>query len=434
MEIGCLVISHKKARVEDIEKIWVGDYESLAEFLRSDNISEFAFILTCNRFEIYAVGEDVECYLTDLSRKFGVENISEILIGDSCLEHILRVASGLESMMVGEDQILGQVKDFYNICKKLGTIGETLDRVFGKAIQVGGKVRRETNISKGSVSIGSAAVELAEQVLGSLSGKKALLVGAGEMGTLVAKAIASKNVEAVLIANRTYSRAEELAKRIGGIAVKFDRLEEYLKISDVVISATSAPHTVISKEVVEKAMEGREKLLIIDIALPRDVDEDVKEIPGVQLYTIDDLRKISEENLRKRLNEVSKAEKIIFRELQNLKASLKDLRAKEAIAKMYIAAEKYIDDEVAELYSKLAAKYDVDGSVKELLYSFANSLIKKFLHTPTLRLREAARDGRPYVIDVINYLFGDGDVSACKNEETEKGQYKAHSQRGKVKQ
>ncbi len=434
MEIGCLVISHKKAKVEEIEKVWVGDYKSLAEFLRSDNISELAFILTCNRFEIYAVGEDIECYFKDLSRKFGVEHISEILIGDSCLEHILRVASGLESMMVGEDQILGQVRDFYNICKKLGTIGEILDKVFGKAIKVGRKVRRETNISKGSVSIGSAAVELAEQVLGNLNNKKALLIGAGEMGTLVAKAIASKNVEAVLIANRTYSRAEELAKKIGGIAVKFDKLEEYLKISDVVISATSAPHTVISKDIVEKAMKSREKLLIIDIALPRDVDEGVKEIPGVQLYTIDDLRKISEKNLRKRLNEVSKAEKIILMELQNLKASLKDLKAKRAIAKMYIAAEKYIDDEVAELYSKLVAKYNVDGSVKELLYSFANSLIKKFLHMPTVRLREAARNGRPYVIDVVNYLFGDGDVSACKNEEIEERQYKTNNKGGKVKQ
>ncbi len=432
MEIGCLVISHKKAKVEDIEKVWVGDYSKLASLLSSRSISEFAFIFTCNRFEVYAVGDEVKSYLKNVAEKFGVEDIAEILIGDDCLEHILRVASGLESMMVGEDQILGQVRHFHNMCKKLGTTGLVLDRVFNKAVQVGRRVRRETGISKGSVSIGSAAVELAEKVLGSLDGKRALLVGAGEMGTLVAKAIASKNVEAVLIANRTFSRAEELARKIGGIAVKFDRLEEYLKLCDVVISATSAPHKVISRDVVEKAMKERDKLVIIDIALPRDVDESVAEIEGVQLFTIDDLRRISEENLKRRLAEVSKAEKIIAEELNQLKLLLKDIKARAAIAAMYSSAKKFVDEEVNELYAKLAAKYGVDEEVKDLLYSFANSLIKKFLREPTVRLREAARDGKPFVIDAVMYLFGDGNVPDREVEEAKARQPATACERGKA--
>lgn len=426
MEIGCITVSHKKAPVERIEKIWIRDYSSLIKkILSHPSISECSFILTCNRFEIYVVGENVHNYLTNLSEEFGVEDIADILTDDTCMEHLLRVAAGLESMMVGEDQILGQVRYYYNLCKQYGGTGKILDKIFSKAIHVGRKVRRETEISKGSISIGSAAVELAEKVFGNLDGKKVLLIGAGEMGELVAKSIANRNVEAILIANRTYSRAEELAKKIGGIAVRFDKLEDCLKECDVVISATSAPHPVITKKTVEKVMRNRGNLIIIDIALPRDVEESVKEIKSVKLFTIDDLREVSEENLRRRLKEAKKAEKIIKEELEHLKSMLKDLKAEMAIAAMYSAAEKIKKEEIEELYSKLCAKYDVDEGAKELIECFANSFIKKFLRIPTVRLREAARDGKPYVIDTVKYLFGDEDVSKTKIEGTKKRQSKA---------
>jgi glutamyl-tRNA reductase len=435
MEVGCLVISHKKANVERIEKIWTGDYSSLSKrILSSPLVCECAFLTTCNRFEIYVAGNDVEKFLHRMSEKLGVADVAEIYTGERCLEHILRVASGLESMMVGENQILGQVRQFHNLCKELHCTGKFLDRIFSKAVQVGRRVRKETGIARGSVSIGSAAVELAEGILGDLKGKKVLLVGAGEMGTLVAKAIANKDVEAVLIANRTYARAEELAKKIGGIAVRFDRLEEYLKQCDIVISATSAPHIVISEDVVRKAMEERENLILIDIALPRDIDESVKRIKGVSLFTIDDLREISERNLRGRLHEVTKAEKIVKEEVEQLQLLLKDIKASIAIASMYSSAEKYKREEIEELYSKLSAKYDVGEDVREMLEDFANSLIKKFLRMPTVRLREAARNGRPYVIDAIEYLFGDEDVSETSDEKVEKRYPETDFQRGKIRQ
>lgn len=410
MEIGCIVISHKTAKVQDIERIWLDNQSKIAEVISKCLVSEFAYVFTCNRFEIYVVGDNVPQCLYDIAYEMGIADKAEILHGEDCLRHLLRVASGVESMIVGEEQILGQVRQCHNICRREGFTGEVLDRVFSKAVQVGRRVRRETRISKGSVSIGSAAVDVAEKILGSLDGKKALLVGAGEMGTLVAKAIANKNVEAVLIANRTYSKAEELARKIGGIAVRFDRLREYLRQCDVVISATSAPHTVITREDVERAMDGRDKkLLIIDIALPRDVDESVSEMDGVELLTIDDLRKVSEENLRMRLSEVSKAEKIIEEEVEQLKLLLKDIKARSAIAAMYSLARKYMDEEIEELYSKLSAKYGVDGEVRDMLESFANSLIKKFLREPTVRLRKAAREERMDIIEVAKYLFGDGN-------------------------
>ncbi len=417
MEIGCLVVSHKKAKVQDIERIWLENKSGIHDIISNCSVSEYAYIFTCNRFELYVVGEDIRGCLQGVVKKLGIEDKAEIFYGDDCLVHLMRVAAGVESMIVGEEQILGQVRQCHNICKQEGMIREVLDRIFSKAVQAGRRVRRETKISKGSVSIGSAAVDVAERVLGSLNGKKVLLVGAGEMGTLVAKAIANRDVEAILIANRTYSRAEELARRIGGIAVRFDMLKEYLKTCDVVISATSAPHTVISRADVEEVMKKRKKkLLIIDIALPRDVEESVGELDGVELLTIDDLRRVSEENLKKRLAEVAKAEKIIAEEVEQLKLLIKDINARSAIAAMYSLAEKYVEEEIDELYSKLTAKYGLDSDVREMLEDFANSLIKKFLREPTVRLREAARNEKNYIIESVKYLFGDGNGRIPKTE------------------
>ena len=421
MEIASLVISHKKASIKEIEKAWHGDCGLLMKRILSiPNIKECALIFTCNRVEVYVVGEKTEEMLRSFAKEMGVsERIISIYKNDECLEHILRVASGLESMIIGEDQILGQVRDFYNICKEFGGIGEVLDVVFRKAIHVGIKVRRLTNINKGSVSIGSAAVELAEKTFG-LKGKKVLVIGAGEMGTSVARALIGK--AEIYIANRTFERGEKLARYVGGKAVRFEELERWIKECDIVISATSSPTYIITKELVERIMRERNKpLLIIDIALPRDVEESVADVDGVTLYTIDDLRAVSEENLKRRLNEAKKAEEIIKEELEHLKQLLKDLRARKAIGLMYLASEEVKNDEIRELYSKLVARYGVDEGVIPILEDFVNSFVKKFLRKPTVRLREAARNGNFEVIEAVEYLFG-GDgygISETKVEEVE---------------
>jgi glutamyl-tRNA reductase len=421
MEIASLVISHKKASIKEIEKAWHGDCGLIMKRILSyPNIKECALIFTCNRVEVYVVGERTEEMLRSFAEEMGVsERIIDIYKDDRCLEHILRVASGLESMIIGEDQILGQVRDFYNICKEFGGIGEVLDVVFRKAIHVGIKVRRLTNINKGSVSIGSAAVELAEKTFG-LKGKKVLVIGAGEMGASVARALIGK--AEIYIANRTFERGEKLARYVGGKAVRFEELERWIKECDVVISATSSPTYIITKELVERIMRERNKpLLIIDIALPRDVEESVADVDGVTLYTIDDLRAVSEENLKRRLNEAKKAEEIIKEELEHLKQLLKDLRARKAIGLMYLASEEVKNDEIRELYSKLVAKYGVDEGVIPILEDFVKSFVKKFLRKPTVRLREAARNGNFEVIEAVEYLFGgDGHgISEAKVEEVE---------------
>ena len=425
MEIANLVVSHRKATIKEIERAWHGNYRMLIErILSQPDVKECAVILTCNRVEAYIVGHRTEEILRNFARKMNVsERIIEIHKDDKCLEHLLRVASGLESMMVGEDQILGQVRDFYRLSKEYGGIGDVLDIVFSKAINVGKKVRNMTKIGKGSVSIGSAAVELAERVLGTLRNKKVLIIGAGEMGGLVARAIAHKECE-VYIANRTFSTAEELAKETGGIPVSFDQLEKHMVGCDVIISATAAPHYVIKRKMVENVMKVRnDTLLLIDIALPRDIEESVTEIPNVVLHTIDDLREISSENLKKRMEEAKKAEKIIKEELEHLKMMLKDIKATSAICSMYSHAEEIKKQEILELYNKLAAKYSIDESVLPILEDFANSFLKKYLRRPTVRLRVAARNGMPEVIEAIEFLFrGEESVPEIKNEEIKKRQ------------
>ncbi|AGK60580.1 glutamyl-tRNA reductase [Archaeoglobus sulfaticallidus PM70-1] len=434
MEITCMVISHKKAPIDVLEKIWQKDLRKvIVDMLSRKEISECAFLMTCNRVELYLVGNNTMDVLREFSSKFEIdESYVEYKKDDSAIMHLMRVCSGLESMMVGEDQILGQVREYYHICKDLGGIGGYLDLVFKKAINTGRKVRNLTGINKGSVSIGSAAVELAEDVLGSLDGRKILLIGAGEMGTLVANSIANKNACTVLIANRTYEKAEELAKKIGGVAVRFDMLESCMTDCDVIISATSAPHYILRKDTVERVMRNRDRgILIVDIALPRDVEEDVKQIPGVELYTIDDLRIISERNLEKRKEKIPMAEKIIHEEFINLKNAIKEKKANHAISLMYSSAERIKRDEIIELYNKLSAKYGVDETVLPILEGFVNSLVKKYLRLPTMRLREAARNGKPEIIEYVEYLFGGEDFVSCNEDaKTEKEKAEADSERG----
>ncbi len=431
MEIASLVVSHKKASVKEIEKAWHGNCGQLiCRILSYPNIKECALLFTCNRVEVYVVGEDTEKVLRSFASEMGVsQRIIDIYKDEKCLEHILRVASGLESMIVGEDQILGQVREFYNISKKHGGIGEVLDIVFRKAIHVGTKVRRLTKINKGAVSIGSAAVELVEKTFG-LNGRKVLVIGAGEMGSSVARAL--KGRAEIYVANRTFERGKRLAKEVGGKAVRFEELERWISECDVVFSATSAPSYVITKEIVERAVKRKGKpLVIVDIAIPRDVEEGVGEIEGVTLYTIDDLRAVAEENLKKRLKEAEKAEEIIKEELEHLKALLKDLRARRAISLMYLNAEEIKDEEIRELYNKLSAKFGVDESVIPIIEDFVQSFVKKFLRKPTVRLREAARNGRIDVIRAVEFLFGGegSGVSEAKAEAVEKGSLEVAVQR-----
>ncbi|HIH44161.1 MAG TPA: glutamyl-tRNA reductase [Candidatus Methanoperedenaceae archaeon] len=410
MEISSMAVTHVKAGVGDIEKMkaWHGGVESILQMLYSSPlVEECAILMTCNRVEVYVVSPKGSKVLLNFAAHMRVPaRIIDFYDHDESLRHLLRITSGLESMIVGEDQILGQVKELYSIAKKAGTIGRTLETAFSKAIQVGKRVRTETNINKGSVSIGSAAVELAEDTLGGLEGKTVMVIGAGEMGSLVAHALSGKKVKAIYVANRTYEKAVRLAEELRGEAIRYEAMGDWLQRSDVAISATSAPHFVLTADVVAKSISGRKgPMLLIDIATPRDIDPGAGELPGVRLFNIDDLKSISDRNLKRRLEEAKKAEKIVGEELALLGAAYKRQQADEVISALYSSVEEVRNREREKAINRLRAYHTIGEIESEVLDDLTHSLINKILAEPTKVLRRAAENEELGFIETVSDLF-----------------------------
>jgi glutamyl-tRNA reductase len=405
-----MVISHKKAKVEEMESAWHGDLDGLLQNLyKHEYVHECVVLKTCNRVEIYVVSPKSSSVLFSFAKEMGAStHIIEFYGHDESLEHLLRLAGGLESMIVGEDQILGQMKDLYSHSKKMGTTGKILDTAFDKAIQVGKKIRNETKINKGSVSIGSAAVDLAEDILEGLTGKAVLVIGAGEIGVLVAKALAEKDIEAIYIANRTFRKAEEIAYELGGHAVKLDDVQTYLKDADVVISGTGAPHYILTREMVEEAIKNRNKyrkLLLIDIANPRDIEESVVELENVELCNIDNLRVMSEKTLKMRKEEAKKAEAIIQEEIRLLNLQYKRQKADSLIADLYKQVYDIRIREREKAVNRLSAYHTIGEIETEVLDDLTHSIANKILAEPTKVLRQAAELGNEEFLDVVSRVF-----------------------------
>jgi glutamyl-tRNA reductase len=407
-EISSMVISHKKAKVEEMEAAWHGDLDGLLHKLYNHEfVHECAVLKTCNRVEIYVVSPKSSSILFSFAKEMGAStHIIDFYGHDESLEHLLRLAGGLESMIVGEDQILGQMKELYAYSKKAGTTGKILDTAFEKAIQVGKRIRNETKINKGSVSIGSAAVDLAEDILGGLTGKSVLVIGAGEIGVLVAKALAEKDIEAIYIANRTFKKAEEIAYELGGHAVRLDDIEVYLKDADVVISGTGAPHYILTRKMVERVIENRNrKLLLVDIANPRDIEESAAELENVELCNIDNLRVISERTLKMRKEEARKAEAIIQEEIKLLNLQYKRQRADRLIADLYRQVYDVRIRERQKAVNRLCAYHTIGEIETEVLDDLTHSIVNKILAEPTKVLRQAAELGNEEFLDVVSRIF-----------------------------
>ena len=361
------------------------------------SIGEYIEISTCNRKEYFIHNDNIYEDEELLSH----ENQSIIIeYGSSAIIHLLRMASGLESMIVGEDQILGQVKDSKNKANKEHHCGRVLDTVFTKAIHVGQVVRNKTNINKGSVSIGSAAIDLAEKHMGCLDDKSVLVIGAGKMGRLVAKSLAEKDLNAIFVANRTYYVAVELAKDLGGEAILFMDLEKYLAEADLVISATSAPHTIIDKDRLLGIDRDYEDLMIVDIANPRDISDDVSEI-GVKLFNIDDLREIADANTQLRIDEFAEAENIIDEEFTLLEESFKIMEVEDTLAHLRVSMEKIRQRETQKACAKLS---NVDGSAK-ILNNLTNSIVNKIFYDISKKVKSAAKQEDKDVLDAVEYIF-----------------------------
>ena len=361
------------------------------------SIGEYIEISTCNRKEYYISNDNI----SENDELLSHENQSIIIeYGQSAVMHLLRMTSGLESMIVGEDQILGQVKDSKHKAMKEHHCGKSLDTIFTKAIHVGQVVRNKTNINKGSVSIGSAAIDLAEKHMGSLDDKSVLVIGAGKMGKLVAKALAEKDLNAIFVANRTYYLAVELAKDLGGEAILFSDLEEYLATADLVISATSAPHAIITKERLLSIERDYNSLMMVDIANPRDISDDVCEL-GVKSFNIDDLREIADENTNLRIKEFGQAENIIDEEFILLKETFKIMEVEDTLASLRSSMEEIRQRETQKASAKLV---DVDGSSK-ILDNLTNSIVNKIFFDISKKVKKAAKEENKDVIAAAEYLF-----------------------------
>ena len=403
-----MLVTHRTASIDEIERAWHGDVETILKWVMSqDRVEECAVLKTCNRVEVYVVAPRGEKVLFDLAKKARVSSrIIDFHDHDESLLHLLRLASGLESMIIGEDQILGQMKELTQIAMKAGTTGWMLETAFKKAIQVGKRVRKETRINERSVSVGSAAVDLAEEILGDLKGKSVLVIGAGETGELISRALLSREIGSLAVTNRTLSSAVCLAESLGGEAVPFDDMPCRLHTADVVISATSAPHYILLKSDIEMAMAGRSnKLLIIDIANPRDVDQAAAEVPGVELHNIDSLKNISRENMMQRMAEAARVEEIITEELQLLRAKYKRKEAEELLARLYSQAEQIKDQEVRKAMNKLSARHTLGEIEQQVLCDMSRSIVNKILSEPTKSLKSAAERGDLEILKSLCELF-----------------------------
>jgi glutamyl-tRNA reductase len=328
MELLCLGLNHRTAPVEVRERFAVGATklgEASTDLMTLAEASEALVISTCNRTEFYLVADDARAAF----ERIEVRLAEKIQVDSSvaahfyrkekidAARHLCRVVSGLDSMMLGETEIFGQVKQAYASAHEAGATRGVLNKAFQRAFSIGKKVRTETSIQEGSTSVGSVAVDLAEKIFGHLKNSEVMILGAGEMSRITAQSLVSRGAKSIFVANRSFDRAQELATEMGGSAVRFDDWQRVLERVDVVISSTGAPHAIVQRADVEKARRARKyrPLFFIDIAVPRDIDPAVGEIEEVYLYDIDTLEQLAEEARTRRLLQIEQCEKIIESEL-----------------------------------------------------------------------------------------------------------------------
>lgn len=404
-------VTHRWVDIDQLELFAAKEARSLLHAVGDlPGVREVVLLKTCNRVELYTATGDRKA-AADLRQLIGgyfpeeLNGAVRYLKGQESVGHLMRVAAGLDSLIVGEDQILGQIKEAYAFARGERTLGRELDLIFRKAISVGKKVRTDTGLNKGHVSIGSAAVELAERLLKGLKGRTVLVMGAGEIASLVAKALAGRDLKAIFVANKTHWRAVELAHQLGGLAIQFEDLPEYIPISDVIIAATAAPHIVLSGDDLLEMLKIRppgKRLLIIDLGNPRNVEEAVGGIAGVELRNLDGLREIAEENIGRRREEIRRAEAIIEDAMPHLMRRFAQGDAESIAKRVYQRAREAADRESEVLLARLKG---LDPEGREALAAFAWSLTKRLMAGPTEVLKRAARRGDKDLLRAAEELF-----------------------------
>ena len=396
MKLFLVGISHRHAPVEVRERVALGAKEAAALARELAGSGECVCLSTCNRTELYAVGDGAETRALEMLRTLGGDEVAALSyrLGDyAAALHLFRVAAGLDSLVPGEGEILGQVRAAY----EAGAPGPLLNRLFHDALHAGKKARAQTTIAENPASVSSAGAALAQQVFGELAGRRVLIVGAGKVGELAARSLAARGAELVAVANRSDERGHELARRFGAHAIPIERLAEELGSADVAITCTSAPGFVLTPEDV-RGRRGR-PLFLIDLAVPRDVDPAVNEIDGCYLYNIDDLEAVVQASLSSRRREAERAEAIVAAEAERFRAWQASLEVVPTIASLRARAEAIRSAELS--------KAKLSDEQREAVDSITAQILNKLLHLPTVRMKEAAAaaDGVLYA-DAVRHLFG----------------------------
>jgi glutamyl-tRNA reductase len=418
MTLLALGLSHKTARVEQREKAALSEAETrslLRDLLAAGVVAEAVALSTCNRTELYAAAPDpaaAEDALADAlvaHTHISADELacaSYVLRDDRAASQLFRVTSSLDSMVVGESEIQGQVRQAWQIAVEEGASGAILNQLFRQALEVGKQVRAQTRIGSGSASVSAVAVELAEEVLDDLPGRQVLLIGAGGMAESTARSLVAHGVHEVVVANRTAGAARELAGRVGGRGVGFDRLAHELHRADIVISSTDAPHAILRRPELEPVMAERagRPMVIVDISVPRDVDAAVADLDGVALFDIDDLEGVVETNLNGRQREAERGEGFVIGAVQGFSAWRRGLAAAPAITSLHARGEEIRRAELARVEAQWEGLSDADRARVEAL---TKGIVSKLLHEPTVRVRAAAEGGDDLRhLESLRHLFG----------------------------
>ena len=429
MQLVILGLNHKTAPVDVRERFSLSKH-AIKEGLRNLNdyegIREAVVLSTCNRSEMYAVvddaEEDVETmreFIFDLTGN--EEDISEYLYtyaDEACIRHLFRVASSLDSLVLGEGQILSQVKEAYAIAREASTTSTVLNTLFHRAIKTGKRVRTETRIAYNSVSVSYAAVELVRAKLGDLEGRAALIFGAGKMAELTAQHLAARGVKQILVANRHYDKAEKLAEVIGGEAIPFEGALARAQDVDVVVTSTGAPHYVVKAWETKRLMAKRKgrQIFFIDIAVPRDVDPDVEEIKGVTLYNIDALEAVVDKHIEERRHEARQAERIVEEEIADIQDRFQYLSLRPLMALLSDRCERIREREVHRAASKLP---NLTKQERRQVDHMTRMIVRKILRMPMMKLNSSAGTAREtFYMKAMRSLFKlDTIGEAATNEE-----------------
>lgn len=411
-------ISYRTAPIEVRERLVVPASEvrdATAALRDRTGASEVVLLSTCNRTEVYLVPGEREAVpevWAWLSARLGtdVTAYGYVRREREAVAHLYRVTSGMDSMILGEAQIHGQVRDAWELSR--GASRAILNRLFQSALLVASRVRTETAIARGAASVSSAAVQLAKKIFGSLQGRRAMVLGAGDMAELALECLVNEGVRAAIVANRTYDRARELADRHGAVALHYDECWTRLPEMDVLLCSTAAPHAIVDRSHVEPALRARGDgpLCILDIALPRDVDAEVGTLDNVFLYDLDDLQAVVAASLERRREEMPTAEQLIAGEVELFWTWMAGLAAVPVLKTFRSQMEQVREAELAHALRKLG---HLDPSDRQAVEHFSRALMNKFLHEPSVRLRAAAANGHGLaIVDALRYLFALGPEEA----------------------